>query len=207
MLWLVPPDVSLRWGAYRYGCSWHFAELCLKRILHVRQEMGETFFGKGIPGTPILWFAYSQGDSSVLCVRLVSPKKCTTQVHLEWIRYIWVSFICNNPDGSTIIVPPRLLHTFMCQDAIQRRLFALVSCRSGMTCSAGSASRLTSEFQEEFTWHPLKTCVPMLNRYRYACFVHPEHSLEGSQDPGPGMCVQVSCRHLANLCSLKNLYL
>jgi len=38
---------------------------------------------------------------------------------------------------------------------------------------------------EEFTWHPLKTCVPMLNRYRYACFVHPEHSLEGSQDPGP----------------------
>jgi len=38
---------------------------------------------------------------------------------------------------------------------------------------------------EDFTWHPLKTCVPFLDKYRFACFTHPEHSLEGSQDPGP----------------------
>ena len=45
--------------------------------------------------------------------------------------------------------------------------------------------------QEEFTWHPVEACVPLLDKYRYACFVHPEHSLEGSRDPGPGMNSEV----------------
>ncbi|KIM90668.1 hypothetical protein PILCRDRAFT_811124 [Piloderma croceum F 1598] len=38
---------------------------------------------------------------------------------------------------------------------------------------------------EEFTWHPMEACIPLLDKYRYACFTHPEHSLEGSRDPGP----------------------
>ncbi|KAI9467214.1 arginine-tRNA-protein transferase [Lactarius psammicola] len=32
---------------------------------------------------------------------------------------------------------------------------------------------------EDFTWHPLPACQRELERFRYACFTHPEHSLEG----------------------------
>jgi arginine-tRNA-protein transferase len=32
---------------------------------------------------------------------------------------------------------------------------------------------------EDFTWHPLPACERELERFRYACFTHPEHSLEG----------------------------
>lgn len=37
---------------------------------------------------------------------------------------------------------------------------------------------------EDFTWYPLKSCAEMLDKYRYAVFSHPEHSLEGQDDPG-----------------------
>ena len=36
--------------------------------------------------------------------------------------------------------------------------------------------------QEEYTWHPLQECKKELDKARYACFVHPEHS---SQTPAP----------------------
>ncbi|KAG2369924.1 arginine-tRNA-protein transferase [Suillus spraguei] len=45
---------------------------------------------------------------------------------------------------------------------------------------------------EEFTWFPLGDCIPQLEKFRYAAFVHPEHSLEGPQDPGEGPPVSVS---------------
>jgi len=32
---------------------------------------------------------------------------------------------------------------------------------------------------EDFSWHPLSVCKSALERFRYACFTHPEHSLEG----------------------------
>lgn len=32
---------------------------------------------------------------------------------------------------------------------------------------------------EDFTWHPLPACQRALERFRYACFTHPEHSLAG----------------------------
>ncbi|KAI9513199.1 arginine-tRNA-protein transferase [Russula earlei] len=32
---------------------------------------------------------------------------------------------------------------------------------------------------EDFSWHPLSSCEKALERFRYACFTHPEHSLEG----------------------------
>ncbi|KAH9049587.1 arginine-tRNA-protein transferase [Lactarius hengduanensis] len=38
---------------------------------------------------------------------------------------------------------------------------------------------------EDFTWHPLPACQRELDRFRYACFAHPEHSLEGPP-PSPG---------------------
>ncbi|KAG1874557.1 arginine-tRNA-protein transferase [Suillus subalutaceus] len=44
---------------------------------------------------------------------------------------------------------------------------------------------------EEFTWVPLADCIPQLEKFRYAAFVHPEHSLEGPQDPGEGPPVRV----------------
>ncbi|KIJ70210.1 hypothetical protein HYDPIDRAFT_104888 [Hydnomerulius pinastri MD-312] len=37
---------------------------------------------------------------------------------------------------------------------------------------------------EDYTWYPLKMCTDMLDKYRYAAFAHPEHSLEGPGDPG-----------------------
>jgi len=32
---------------------------------------------------------------------------------------------------------------------------------------------------EDFSWHTLSACEKALQRFRYACFAHPEHSLEG----------------------------
>ncbi|KAI0282296.1 arginine-tRNA-protein transferase [Russula aff. rugulosa BPL654] len=32
---------------------------------------------------------------------------------------------------------------------------------------------------EDFSWHPLSACENALERFRYACFTHPEHSLTG----------------------------
>ena len=32
---------------------------------------------------------------------------------------------------------------------------------------------------EDYTWHPLEKCRPLLDQYRYASFEHPEHNLEG----------------------------
>ncbi|KAG0709512.1 arginine-tRNA-protein transferase [Suillus ampliporus] len=45
---------------------------------------------------------------------------------------------------------------------------------------------------EEFTWFPLADCIPQLERFRYAAFAHPEHSLEDSHDPGEGPPIRVS---------------
>jgi len=39
---------------------------------------------------------------------------------------------------------------------------------------------------EDFSWHPLSVCRDALERFRYACFTHPEHSLEGPP-PSIGM--------------------
>ena len=36
--------------------------------------------------------------------------------------------------------------------------------------------------QEEYTWHPLPECEKELDKTRYACFAHPEHS---SKTPAP----------------------
>ncbi|KAG2146708.1 arginine-tRNA-protein transferase [Suillus clintonianus] len=52
---------------------------------------------------------------------------------------------------------------------------------------------------EEFTWFPLADCIPQLERFRYAAFVHPENSLEGPQDPGEGPPVRVSEELLAEV--------
>ncbi|THH12257.1 hypothetical protein EW145_g155 [Phellinidium pouzarii] len=42
---------------------------------------------------------------------------------------------------------------------------------------------------EEYTWYPLKACLPLLDANRYACFSHPEHSLKDPDilpKPTPG---------------------
>ncbi|PCH41274.1 hypothetical protein WOLCODRAFT_100182 [Wolfiporia cocos MD-104 SS10] len=33
---------------------------------------------------------------------------------------------------------------------------------------------------EEYTWHPLEKCIPLLEKYRYVSFAHPDDGLEGS---------------------------
>jgi arginine-tRNA-protein transferase len=43
------------------------------------------------------------------------------------------------------------------------------------------------QMQEEYTWFPLRDCILQLEKFRYATFAHPEHSVEGSEDPGEGM--------------------
>jgi len=40
---------------------------------------------------------------------------------------------------------------------------------------------------EDFSWHPLSACENVLERFRYACFTHPEHSLEG---PPPSVGIE-----------------
>ncbi|TDL29717.1 hypothetical protein BD410DRAFT_736841 [Rickenella mellea] len=37
----------------------------------------------------------------------------------------------------------------------------------------------------DYTWHPLQTCVKLLEKNRYACFSQPERSLSDPADPGP----------------------
>ncbi|KAG9317583.1 arginine-tRNA-protein transferase [Chiua virens] len=37
---------------------------------------------------------------------------------------------------------------------------------------------------EDFKWYPLKNCVKLLDKYRYAVFSQPDHSLAGTDDPG-----------------------
>jgi len=41
--------------------------------------------------------------------------------------------------------------------------------------------------QETYAWFPLKACVPLLDRYRYACFSKPEHSIEGNIESDIGI--------------------
>lgn len=46
--------------------------------------------------------------------------------------------------------------------------------------------------QETYTWFPLSTCLPLLQRHRYACFSHPEHSLVDPPNEGgecPNSCL------------------
>lgn len=40
--------------------------------------------------------------------------------------------------------------------------------------------------KEEYTWFPLSDCIPQLERFRYATFAHPEHSLERPERPSEG---------------------
>jgi len=42
---------------------------------------------------------------------------------------------------------------------------------------------------EDDTWHPLKDCVVLLDRYRYAVFSQPDHSLASPEDPGEDVAV------------------
>ncbi|KAI0082575.1 hypothetical protein K474DRAFT_1655378 [Panus rudis PR-1116 ss-1] len=38
---------------------------------------------------------------------------------------------------------------------------------------------------EDYTWHPLDKCKPLLDKHRYACFSHPEHSIAGPYSGPP----------------------
>ena len=47
--------------------------------------------------------------------------------------------------------------------------------------------KLSNKFgQEDFMWHPLQDCIELLDKYRYAAFSEPGHSLAGPDDPGEG---------------------
>ncbi|EIM88514.1 uncharacterized protein STEHIDRAFT_95770 [Stereum hirsutum FP-91666 SS1] len=39
---------------------------------------------------------------------------------------------------------------------------------------------------EEYTWHPIETCKPLLEKTRYVSFAHPEHSTNEPADPSAG---------------------
>ena len=32
---------------------------------------------------------------------------------------------------------------------------------------------------EDYSWHHIEECIPLLEKNRYACFTHPEHSIQG----------------------------
>ncbi|EGO01819.1 hypothetical protein SERLA73DRAFT_48986 [Serpula lacrymans var. lacrymans S7.3] len=52
---------------------------------------------------------------------------------------------------------------------------------------------------EEFTWYPLNSCISKLEQYRYATFRYPEHSLEGSGDPGEGPATAIPNQSLSDV--------
>ncbi|KAF8719145.1 hypothetical protein AX14_011405 [Amanita brunnescens Koide BX004] len=37
---------------------------------------------------------------------------------------------------------------------------------------------------ETYQWFPMKDCIPLMEKYRYACFSDPSHSIEGDAEPG-----------------------
>jgi len=50
--------------------------------------------------------------------------------------------------------------------------------------------------KETYDWFPLSSCVPLLERHRYACFSHPDHSLVEFPDEGQGKWLTVVARVL-----------
>ncbi|KAF7983892.1 hypothetical protein HWV62_18250 [Athelia sp. TMB] len=58
---------------------------------------------------------------------------------------------------------------------------------------------------EDYTWHPLKRCVELLDKNRYACFTHPDHSLEGPpvliNEPAP----QIPNNQLMDILVIKSI--
>jgi arginyl-tRNA---protein transferase len=40
---------------------------------------------------------------------------------------------------------------------------------------------------EDYSWHRIEDCVPLLEKNRYACFSHAEHSIQGDY-VGPREC-------------------
>ncbi|KAI0832538.1 arginine-tRNA-protein transferase [Trametes gibbosa] len=47
---------------------------------------------------------------------------------------------------------------------------------------------------EDYEWYPLEMCRPLLDKYHYACFAHPERSLEtpaATSDPTPAIPPQI----------------
>jgi hypothetical protein len=78
----------------------------------------------------------------------------------------------------------RLLHTYLSKDEIQRRIYTFVPPRSRTFHHTHFLffSFFADGAQEEYTWHPMQECKKELDKARYACFAHPEHS---SQTPAP----------------------
>jgi len=52
--------------------------------------------------------------------------------------------------------------------------------------------------QEEYTWHPLEVCTTLLDKYHYATFAHPEHSLRAPAGFENGMLLVLMCGNLSN---------
>ncbi|KAI0000071.1 arginine-tRNA-protein transferase [Russula vinacea] len=79
---------------------------------------------------------------------------------------------------------PQLKHVYM----VQWRRFYIHSCQKMKYKGEFSPSYLADP--EDFNWHPLSACENALERFRYACFTHPEHSLEGPPPSiGIGTCL------------------
>ncbi|KAI5119896.1 hypothetical protein M0805_003700 [Coniferiporia weirii] len=52
---------------------------------------------------------------------------------------------------------------------------------------------------EEYTWYPLKECLPLLDVNRYACFAHPERSLKDSDIPLKSALKDISEQNAAQI--------
>ena len=46
---------------------------------------------------------------------------------------------------------------------------------------------------ETYEWYPIEQCQKSLDNHRYACFAHPEHSIQGDYDGDDG---EPHCYHL-----------
>jgi hypothetical protein len=88
---------------------------------------------------------------------------------------------CHTPERQGLTAFYRLLRAYLPEDVIQRRILTFIPSRP-RTSDPSHFSSLLTKFKEECSWHPLQECKKELDRARYACFAHPEHS---SQVPAP----------------------
>lgn len=131
-------------------------------VLHVREEVGKIFNGKGANLTHILYGLLTLlFVSSVLYEKLPSQKKYMMLESLIWVHCTWVCpYSCKLVDLTDHIDLGFYIH----------------SCPKMRYKGDYAPSYLADP--EDYTWFPVEECRPLLDKFRYVSFAHPEHNIQ-----------------------------
>ncbi|OBZ76911.1 WD repeat domain phosphoinositide-interacting protein 3 [Grifola frondosa] len=98
---------------------------------------------------------------------------------------------CTNENGRDFPLGSALRETSLAKEMHDAGVVDMTSLYMGFYVHSCPKMRYKGEYSpsylvdpEEYTWVPFEVCRPLLDKYRYACFVHPEHSIEGSYTGG-----------------------